>query len=85
MEKLQKDGNDKRLRYTWMKGASHGALARIFYLKKTYEWLFAHSLLDKDRPVNREISIDKADLSDAYNDMIIGSPDPEIIYDKTIY
>lgn len=85
VESLQKSGNDKRLRFTWMSGASHGALARIFYLKKTYEWLFSHSLLDKGRPVNTDISIEKPDLSDAYEDMITGSPDPEIIYDKTIY
>lgn len=85
VESLQRDGNDKRLRFTWMKGASHGALARIFYLKKTYEWLFSHSLLDKERMVNTEINIDKSDLSDAYDDMITGAPDPEIIYDKTIY
>lgn len=35
--------------------------------------------------VNTEINIDKSDLSDAYDDMITGAPDPEIIYDKTIY
>lgn len=85
VQSLQNNNNDKRLRYTWMNGASHGALARIFYLKKTYEWLFSHSLLDEGRPVNMEISIDKSDLSDAYDDMITGAPDPEIIYDKTIY
>ena len=85
VEQLQKSNNDKRLRYDWIKGASHGALARILYMTKTYEWLFSHSLLDKDRAVNREIDIDKSDMKKAYNDMISGAPDPEVVYDKTIY
>lgn len=85
VEQLQKSGNDKRLRYDWLKGASHGALARILYMTKTYDWLFSHSLNDKDRPVNKEIDIDKEDLSKAYKDMISGAPDPEVVYDKTIY
>ena len=85
VEQLKKEGKDKRLRYDWLKGASHGALARILYMTKTYDWLFSHSLIDKDRPVNKEIDIDKSDLSKAYNDMISGVPDPEVVYDKTIY
>ena len=85
VEQLQQGGNDKRLRYDWLKGASHGALARVFYMTKAYEWLFSHSLLDNDRPVNTEIDIEKSDLSKAYNDMISGAPDPEVVYDKTIY
>lgn len=85
VEQLQTLDEDKRLRYDWLKGASHGALARIMYMTKTYEWLFSHSLLDNNRPVNTEIDIDKSDLSSAYNDMISGTPDPEIVYDKTIY
>ena len=85
VEQLQTLDEDKRLRYDWLKGASHGALARIMYMTKTYEWLFSHSLLDNNRPVNTEIDIDKSDLSSAYNDMISGAPDPEIVYDKKIY
>lgn len=85
VEQLKKEGKDKRLRYDWLKGASHGALARILYMTKTYDWLFSHSLIDKKRPVNKEIDIDKSDLSKAYNDMISGAPDPEVVYDKTIY
>lgn len=85
VEQLQKSGNDKRLRFDWLKGASHGALARILYMTKTYEWLLSHSIRDKDRPVNTEIDIEKSDLSKAYNDMITGAPDPEVVYDKTIY
>ena len=85
VEQLKKEGKDKRLRYDWLKGASHGALARILYMTKTYDWLFSHSLIEKKRPVNKEIDIDKSDLSKAYNDMISGAPDPEVVYDKTIY
>lgn len=84
VDELKSEGNDNRLRYDWLKGASHGALARILYMKKTYEWLFSHSLTDKDRPVQRDITIDNSDLTRAYNDMKKGQPSPEIIYDKTI-
>lgn len=85
VNELQNTGNDTRLRFDWLKGASHGALARILYMNKTYEWLFSHSLLDEGRPVNKDIDIDKSDLSKAYQDMISGAPDPEVVYDKTIY
>lgn len=85
VSELQRNGNDKRLRYDWMQGASHGALARILYMNKTYEWLFSHSLLDKDRPVNRDIDISTSDFSKAYKDIIKGASKPEIINDKTIY
>ncbi len=63
---MKSKGIDTRLRYDWMKGASHGALARFFYVGKTYDWLFSHSLLDKDRPVDRSIDITQSDLSGAY-------------------
>ena len=85
VEELQNSNNDTRLRFDWLKGASHGALARILYMNKTYEWLFSHSLLDEGRPVNKSIKIEKSDLSKAYRDMISGAPDPEVVYDKTIY
>lgn len=85
VSELQKKGNDKRLRFDWLQGASHGALARILYMKKTYDWLFSHSLRDEGRPVNTETSISTADFSTAYNDMIKGSPNPELVNDKTIY
>ena len=84
VDELKQTNNDKRLKFDWLKGASHGALARILYMNKTYEWLFSHSILDKDRPVNNDIDIVKSDLSKAYQDMISGSPDPEVVYDKTL-
>ncbi len=53
-----------RLIWTPLKGANHGRLARIFYLPKTYEWLFSHSLADRDRTVNRDYDITVEELAD---------------------
>ena len=61
--------HDERLRYDWLPGASHGALARIFYLTKTYEWLFAHRLTDAYRPVERDVPIGNSDFPTAYKNM----------------
>lgn len=66
---LQGVGLTKQLRYDWLPGASHGALARAFYLKDTYDWLFAHSLDDPGRPVERLITIDNDILSQAYGEL----------------
>ena len=62
VEQLKQEGKDSRLIYDWWKGANHGTPARVFYLKKTYEWLFSHSLRDKNRPVNKDISISMSAL-----------------------
>lgn len=53
-------------------------------MKKTYDWLFTHSLRDWKRPVNRKTDIDRSDLSSAYNDMNPNAPDPEVVHDQTI-
>lgn len=79
VEKLKESGNDTRLLYDWWQGANHGAPARLFYLRKTYEWLFSHSLLDKDRPVNRDINIRYEDLRKVYDDVKRGNNTPDII------
>lgn len=81
---LQAAGNDKRLRYDWWKGAGHGAPARVFYMRKAYEWLFSHSLLDPCRPINRDITIDQSETSGAYKDMDYKATDPETVYETTI-
>ena len=60
---------DSRLRYDWLRGASHGYLARYFYTRKTYEWLFSHSLYDTGRGIERTIKISKDDLETAYKKM----------------
>ena len=54
----------KRLLWTPLQGANHGRLARIFYMKKTYEWLFSHSLADSARSVNRDYDITVEELAD---------------------
>ena len=79
VEKLQSEGNDTRLRYDWWQGANHGTPARVFYLKKTYEWLFSHSLLDPGRPLNEKIDIDMGDTRRAYSDVNRNVPAPELI------
>lgn len=79
VDKLVDSGNDSRLIYDWWQGANHGTPARVFYMKKTYEWLFSHCLLDKGRPVNRDISISMGDTRKAYNDVNRNVPAPELI------
>lgn len=69
VEGMKRIGATDRLRYHWMAGASHGALARFFYTGKTYDWLFQHSLSDPDRQVNTMVDITKDDLSNAYKDI----------------
>lgn len=79
VDKLQSAGKDSRLKYDWLQGVNHGAPARIFYLTKTYEWLFSHSLLDKGRTVNKEYDITVGDLKNAYQDVDRHAAAPEII------
>lgn len=69
VEKLQEAGNDKLLRYDWVKGGNHGILARLFYMQKTYDWLFAHSLADKPRYIDRNFEITKEDIQNTYKDL----------------
>ncbi|MGN1375434.1 MAG: prolyl oligopeptidase family serine peptidase [Prevotella sp.] len=64
---MQNSGNDKLLRYDWLPGASHGDLARILYLKQTYDWLFAHTTTDNPRTIDKTIPIAMPDLRNAYD------------------
>ena len=66
---LQDRGADKLLRYDWVQGGSHGYLARVFYLQKTYDWLFSHSLDDKPRVVDHSFDIDRQDIQTTYQDL----------------
>lgn len=66
---LQTAGHDKLLRYDWLKGGSHGMPARLFYLQKTYDWLFYHSLADKPREVSRHFDITKDDIATTYSEL----------------
>lgn len=66
---MKANNETERLRYDWLPGASHGALARMFYLQKTYDWLFSHALTDSLRPVERGIIINQSDFPQAYRNM----------------
>lgn len=81
---LQEADHDRLLRFDWLPGASHGALARIFYLEKTYQWLFSHNLRDKRRRPNMAIDINNGDLKNAYSDMRRGQTGYEEV-DEIIY
>lgn len=63
---LQEEGNDKLLRHDWIAGASHGRLARVFYLSKVYEWFMQHDKERNPHEVNRSITITNGDIGDAY-------------------
>lgn len=69
VDEMAQCGDTTRLIFTKLKGASHTRLARIFYLKQTYDWLFSHSLNDSLRPVNREFTISEAQMKEAYADL----------------
>ena len=64
---LQGKGKDKLLRYDWMEGGSHSIYASYFYLQKTYNWLFLHSLRDRPRQINRTFYITEEDTNCAYS------------------
>ena len=69
VEYLQNAGKDKLLRYNWLAKGTHGILARLFYLQKTYDWLFAHSTMDKPREVNKNFDIDFSDIKQTYEEL----------------
>lgn len=64
VEELQTRKKDSLLMFTWLEKASHGALARIFYMDKTYDWLFSHTL--NDRSINRDCYYSMDDIKEAY-------------------
>lgn len=63
VDAMERCGDTERLIWTKLPGMNHGSLARAFYLPDTYEWLFAHSLADTNRPVNRDYVITPNTLS----------------------
>lgn len=66
VQAMQASGDTRLLRYDWLPKASHGDPARILYLKQTYDWLFAHSLKDNPRELDKDIPISMQDLKEAY-------------------
>ena len=72
-EAMRKCGSTDLLRLDKWAGVNHGALARLFYLKATYDWLFSHSKADTPRQVNKDIKLKSSDMADAYKDINRGS------------
>lgn len=66
VEAMAKAGKSGRVVCSWLTGCDHSILARAFLLQEPYDWLFAHSLKDPRRLVNREIKIEPKDLQRAY-------------------
>lgn len=67
--KLEADSLTDLLKYTWIKNASHSALARMFYMPKTYDWLFSHSLADSVRHINRDCEFTLDEIRNAYTNI----------------
>lgn len=64
-----KDGT-KRLHYDRIEGMDHSSLARMFYMNKTYDWLFKHSLTDEGRNMQPVFEVSKKTLTRAvYSDL----------------
>lgn len=62
-------GDTSRLIFNRLDRVGHTTLARIFYLRQTYEWLFSHALTDSLRLVNKDYTVSKALLYTAYDDL----------------
>ena len=69
VDSIRSCGDTTRLIYDRLEGVNHSRLARVFYLKQTYDWLFSHSLKDRGRPVNRSYSMSTDLLDVAYDNM----------------
>ncbi|MGI6223600.1 MAG: alpha/beta hydrolase-fold protein [Prevotella sp.] len=69
VEYLQTHHEDSLLRYDWIQGGSHGLLARLFYLQKSYDWLFTHSTMDNPRVSDHSFDIDMTDIRQTYQEL----------------
>lgn len=76
VEAIKATGDDSRLIYSRFPGVDHGRLARAFYVRQTYDWLFSHSLNDPGREVNRDVEINMDILNSAYSDMGVNEAIP---------
>lgn len=70
-------GDTPNLIFDKWAGVNHSSLARLFYLPETYEWLFSHTL--NDRNVNREVVINKSSLNVAYQNVDRSSVQLEVV------
>lgn len=64
----QSSPDTPRLVYTRVPGMNHSQPCRMFYLKESYDWLFSHSLSDKDRSIAPTFDA-KAGMASAYKDL----------------
>lgn len=78
---MKQEGKTKRLRYKELIGVKHSLLARVFYLEKSYDWLFKHSTKGR-RKVNRWITITAHDMRHAYDELQRGSVKYDIVDSK---
>lgn len=69
---IRQTGDDSRLIYDRVPGMNHSRPARFFYLQESYDWLFAHSLKDKNRCVNKDLTFSPDLLAGAYKDLNYG-------------
>lgn len=79
---MQKEGKTPRLRYKELIGVKHSLLARVFYLEKSYDWLFKHSTKGR-RKVNRWTTISRRDMNHAFDELQRGSVKYDIVDNKT--
>jgi LysM repeat protein len=70
VDEMVQCGDTSLLLFDKLRGEAHSKLARIFYLEQTYDWLFAHSLADSVRQVNKDYTISTAIMNTAYNDLV---------------
>ena len=63
------DPETPRLVYDRIPGMNHSKPARVFYMPETYEWLFEHSLADRDRPVAETFELDESQWNSAYQNL----------------
>lgn len=63
------DSSKRRLIYDRVPGLNHSRPARLFYLPELYDWLFAHSLDEEDRPVHQAVRVNDALLGRAYQNL----------------
>lgn len=89
VEAMAACGDTTRLIYERFKGVNHTRLARVLYLEETYDWLFAHSLTDSIRSVDKSVEITAETLKTAYDDFtrnnnlkVINAPDPNKVERK---
>lgn len=67
---LKDSHKDSLLRYDWIPKATHGTLARVFYVQKTYDWLFKHSKDAAPKTVDKSLTITMDDIRNCYNEPV---------------